>query len=246
MQVKFAYAASGITKGGEASTGVAAWAVAAPAIGRAAIVTFGQTAQSAARPAPLYQDKQNKKQVASRSKDHAQPDRCHRFVPWRTPASAILPTRAGRARTSACRKGGTFSASVLPAAQAALEIGATILAGGVRAGKEMPAAHDVPRHRIGARAALPPVSRSQDADFAQHGEARFRTLVLGAAYTASGVKKCAASIEMTKTLRAKPATHTSAGMVDFTLGAGGGSAGSAITLHGFKESARAVLDVVTL
>jgi hypothetical protein len=243
MQVKFAYAASGIRKRGEASIGVAARAVAAPTNQTAAIVSLGQTARSAARSASFEQDKQNNKQAAPRSQDHAQPDRSDRFVRWRTAASAILLTRTGRARSSACGNGGTISASALPAAQAALEIGATLLAGGVCAGKGVPSAIDARRHRVGQQAGSTPASRYLDADFARHGEARFRTLVPDTAHAVSGVKKCAASIEMPKTLKAMPATHLSAGMAIITFGACGGSLGGDITLHDVKDSACAVLDV---
>ncbi len=176
MQVKFAYAACGIRKRGEASIGVAAWAVEAPANQTAAIVSSGQTAWSAARPVARGPDKENNKQAASRSKDFAQPDRSNRFVPSRTPASAVLLTRTGRARSSARGNEGTFSASVLPAAQATLGIGATLLAGGVLAGKGMPSALDARGLRVGPRAGSTPACRYQDADFAQHGEGRFRTL----------------------------------------------------------------------
>ena len=66
MQVKFASAASSKTKGGEASIGVAAWAVAVSTNETATIVTSGQTAWLAAAPASHFPDKQNKKQVAAR------------------------------------------------------------------------------------------------------------------------------------------------------------------------------------
>ncbi|RDU94900.1 hypothetical protein DWV00_31650 [Trinickia dinghuensis] len=175
MQVKFAYAASSISRGGEASIGVAARAVAASANQTAAIVTFGQTVRSAARPASFCQDKENNMQAASRFCEHARPARSQRFVPRRTAVPASVPTRSGRVRSSARRYGGTFSAGVLPAAQAAFEIGATILAGGVRAGKGMPSPHDSRRHRVGLPAGSIPAGRHQDADLAQHGEARVRT-----------------------------------------------------------------------
>jgi hypothetical protein len=244
MQVKFAYAASGSTNGGVASIGVAAWAVAAPANQTAAIVTFGHTAQSAASSASLNQDNENNKLAAPQSSKHKRPVRQHRQVRSRTPAPAILPTRIGRARASACRHGGTFSASVLPAAQAALEIGATILAGGVRAGKGMPSAPLWRRHRVGWRADSMPAGRPQGADFAEHGEARVRTLAPVAARAVSGAKQCAASIEVLKTLKATSAAHANARRALVTLGAGGSLRDGAITLHDFKDSVRAVLDVV--
>jgi hypothetical protein len=246
MQVKFAYAAFGITKGGEASTGVVAWAVAAPANPTAAIVTFGQTARLAASLASFCRDKENNKLAASRSKRDTRPVRPHRQAPSRKPAPAILPTRIGCARASAGGYGGTFSASVLPAAQAAFEIGATILAGGVRAGKGMPSAPLWRRHHVGGLADSMPASRHQDADFAQDGEDRFRTLAPVAACAVSGAKQCAASIEVLKTLKARPAAHASARKAFATFGAGGNSRDGAITLHDFKDSVPAVLDVANV
>ena len=244
MQVKFASAASSKTKGGEASIGVAAWAVAAPANPTAAIVTFGQTARLAASLASFCQDKENNKLAASRSNTDTRPVRPHRRALSRQPALAILPARIERARASACGHGGTFSANVLPAAQAAFEIGATILAGGVRAGKGMPSAPLWRGHHVGWLADSKPASRHQDADFAQLGEARFRTLAPVAACAVSGAKKCAASMEVLKTLKAMPAAHASACKAFATFGAGGNSRDGAITLHDFKDSVRAVLDVV--
>ncbi|PMS15202.1 hypothetical protein C0Z18_28195 [Trinickia dabaoshanensis] len=244
MQVKFAYAATSNTKGGEASIGVAARAVAGPANETAAIVSLGPAGWMAACPAPLDQDKQNKKQAASRLSDHARPARSHRLVPSRTSAPAIFPTRTGRARMSTRGYGGIFSLSVLPAAQAALEIGATILAGGVRAGKGMPSALDAWRYRAGSQAGSSPACRRQEADFAPHGEARASTLVPEAALAAFDAKKCAASIETPKTLMAMTPTHASARMALITLDVRGDSRDGAITLHDFKDSVRAVLDVV--
>lgn len=244
MQVKFAYAASSITRGGEASIGVAARAAAVPANEMASIVSLEQAARLRACSAPLDQDKQNKKQAASRLSDHARPARSHRHVPSRTPASATFPTRTGRARPSTRGYGGTFSLSVLPVAQAALEIGATILAGGVHAGKGMPSALVAWRYRAGPQAGLSSARRHQDAVFAQHGEARASTLATDAAYAAFGAKKCAASIETPKTLKAMTTTHATARMAFITLGARGDSRDGAITLHDFKDSACAVLDVV--
>ena len=244
MQVKFAYAACGIRKRGEASIGVAARAVAASASQTAAILSNGQPARSAVRPAPCEQHKQNNKQAALRSKERAQPDRSNRFVPLRASAAAILLTRTTSAPWSTRGNGGTFSTSVMSAAQAMLGIEATFLAGGVCAGKGVPSALDARRYRVGSRAGSTPAYRYQDADVAQHGEVRVRTLEPDAAHVASGVKKCAASIEMSKTLKAMPAPHISAGMDIITLGARGGSLGSAIALHDFKNGACAVLDVV--
>ena len=244
MQVKFAFAASSMRKGGEASIGVAALVVAASGNRAAAIVILGRTVRSAASLASFHPDKQNKKQAAARSKQSVQPVRPYRFVPVRTPLPATLPTRTGFARQSACRNGGTFSANVLPAAQATLGIGATILAGGVRAGKGTPSALGMRRRCVGQRADCLPACRHQDADFAQHGEARFRTLVPKAARAAFDAKKCAASIEMPKTLRAMHTPHACAGTARLTLGAGGGSLGSDITLDDLKGSVRAVLDAV--
>ena len=241
MQVKFAYAASSITRGGEASIGVAARAAAVPANEMASIVSLEQAARLRACSAPLDQDKQNKRQAASRLSDHARPARSHRHVPSRTPASATFPTRTGRARPSTRGYGGTFSLSVLPVAQAALEIGATILAGGVHAGKGMPSALVAWRYRAGPQAGLSSARRHQDAVFAQHGEARASTLATDAAYAAFGAKKCAASIETPKTLKAMTTTHVTARMA---LGARGDSRDGAITLHDFKDSACAVLYVV--
>jgi hypothetical protein len=244
MQVKFAFAASRMRKGGEASIGVAAFVVAASGNRAAANVILERTARSAASLASFHPDKQNKKQAAARSKQSVQLVRPYRFVPACTPRPATPPTRTGFARQSACRNGGTFSANVLTAAQTALGIGATILAGGVRAGKGTPPALGMRRRRVGPQAGCPPACRHQDADFAQHGEARFRTLVPKAACAAFDVKKCAASIEMPKTLRAMHTPHPCAGTACLTLGVGGGSLGSDITLHDFKDSVRAVPDVV--
>jgi hypothetical protein len=239
MQVKFAYAASGITRGGEASIGIAARA-GAPVNETAANVSVGQAGWPAVRSVRLDQDKQNKKQAASRLSDHARPARSHRLMP----APAIIPNRTGRARPSTRGYGGTFSLSVLPAAQAALEIGATILAGGVRAGKGIPSALDARRYRVGLQAGSMPACRHQDAGFARYGEDGIRTLALHAACAASGAKKCAASIETPKTLKAMTPAHERAWMALITLGGHGGSRDGAITLHDFKDSACAVLDVV--
>lgn len=244
MQVKFASAASGSTKGGEASIGVAAWAVVGPTNDRAAIVTSGRIVRSAIRLAFCHPDKENKKQVASRLSGRGRPARPHRLVPYGTPVPAPLPTLIARPLSSACGSGGTFAASVLPAAQAALEIGATILAGGVRAGKEMPSALGARRYRVGLQAGSAPACRQLGVGFAQLGEGRFRTVASDAVYVAFGTKKCAASIETPHTPKAMSATHTDARQAPVTLGVQGGSRDGAITLHDFKNSVCAVLDVV--
>ena len=244
MQVKFAFAASGMTKGGEASIGVAAWAVAGPANETAAIVTSGQTVRSAVRLASFDLDKQNKKQVAARLSGRVQPARPHRCVPRGTPVPAPLPTLLARPLSSAGGSGGTFAASVLPAAQAALEIGATILAGGVDASKEIPSAPGARRCRVGLQAGSTPACRHQDADFAQLGEARFRKVASDPACAVFDIKKCAASIETPNTPKAMSPTHPGARKAPFTLGVNGGSRDGTITLHDFKDSVRAVLDVV--
>ena len=101
MQVKFASAASGFTNGGEASIGVAAWAVAMSTSERAAKVTTGQIARFAVPLASFHSDKQNKKQVAARLSGHAQPARPHRLVPRGTPRRRLSPPASnalGRAR----------------------------------------------------------------------------------------------------------------------------------------------------
>jgi hypothetical protein len=244
MQVKFASAASGITKGGEASIGVAAWAVAVSANEAAAIVTSGQAARSAVRPASFYTAKENKKQVASRLSGRVRPARPHRLVPRGTPVPAPLPTLIARPLSSAGEFGGTFSASVWPAAQATLEIGVTILAGGVYAGKEMPSALDARRCRVGLQAGSAPACRHPDADFAQFGEGRVRKVASNAVHAGFGIKKCAASIETPNTPKAMSTTHTGARTAPFTLGGHGGSRDGDITPHDFKDSGCAVLDVV--
>ena len=244
MQVKFASAASSKTKGGEASIGVAAWAVAVSTNETATIVTSGQTAWLAAAPASHFPDKQNKKQVAARLSGCARPARLHRLVRGSTPASAILPIRSERSESSACAIGGKFSTSVCSATQAALEIGATILAGGVRAGKEMSSAPGARRDRVGLQAGSMPACRHQDAGFAQLGEGRFRTVASDAVHAALDTKQCAASIEAPNMPKAMITPHTRARPALITLGVQGGSRDGDITLHDFKDSVRAVLDVV--
>ncbi len=251
MQVKFASAASSITWGGEASIGVAARAAAASTSKTATIVTFERTVRLAGRSAPVDQDNENKKQAASRSDRHARPARLHRVVSSRTAAQATLPTRIGRARSSACRYGGTFSASVLPATQAALEIGAKILVGGVHARKVMSSALAALRHRTGAQAGSMPAHRRQDADFAQHGEARSRTqapvaapFAIDADHAAPDAQKCADSIESPKRQETMSSTCASTRPGPIASRAEGGSQEGAITLHDFKDSLHAVLDAV--
>jgi hypothetical protein len=244
MQVKFASAASDITKGGEASIGVAAWAVAMSTNEAAAIVTSGQTARSAVGFASSFPDKENKKQVASRLSGRAQPARPHRLVPHGTPVPVPLPTLVARPISSERGFGGTFSASVLPAAQAALEIGATILAGGVHAGKEIPSALDARRYRVGLQAGLTPACRHQDGDFAQLGEGRVRKMASDAVHAVFDIKQCAASIETPNTPKAMSTTHASARKARIAFSVHGGSRDGAITLHDFNDSVRAVLDVV--
>ncbi len=181
MQVKFAYAALSITRGGEASIGVAAWAAAASVKETAAIVTLEQTVLSTVRSAPFDQHNENKMQAASRGSRPARPVRPPRSVPMRTAVLATLPTRIGRAPPSACRYGGRFLASVF---------------------------------------------------------------AFGAADAAPGAKKCADSIETPKTLKAMSTACASARQGPIALCVPSGSQEGAITLHDFKDSLRAVLDVV--
>lgn len=250
MQVKFAYAASR-SRGGEASIGDAARAVAAPRSETAAFVPLGRAVRLTVRSAPIDQDNENKKQAASRFIKHARPARLLRSARWREAASATLSIRIERARPSARRLSGTFSASVLPATQAALEIGATILAGGVRARKVASSALDAQRRRAGLQGGSIPACRRPDPDFAQHGEARPRTLApvaapfaLDAGWLASGAKQCANSIETLESHKAMPTAGASARLGGVAVCAEGGSQEGAITLHDFKDSERAVLDVV--
>jgi len=251
MQVKFAYAASSITRGGGASIGVAAWAVAASVKETAAIVTLEQAVLSTVRSAPFDQHNENKMQAASRWSRPARPVRPPRSVPMCTAGLAALPTRIGRAPPSARSDGGRFSASVLPVTQAALEIGATILAGGVHARKVTSQARGAQRRRAGPQACSMPVCRRWDADFAQYGEACPSTqapvaapFALGAADAAPGAKQCADSIETPKTLKAMSTACASVRRGPIARCAPGGSQEGAITLHDFKDSLRAVLDVV--
>lgn len=251
MQVKFASAASSMTWGGEASIGVAARAAAAPTSETATIFTLKRTVRLAGRSAPFDQDNENMQQAAARSNRHARPARLHRVVSLRTAARTTLPTRIGRARSSACRYGGTFLASVLPATQAALEIGAKILVGGVHARKVMSSALVARRHRAGARAGSMPACRRQDADFAQHGEGRSRTqapvaapFAIDAARAAPDAQKCADSIEAPKRLETMSSACASTRPGPVASRAEGGSQEGAITLHDFKDSLHAVLDVV--
>ncbi|WP_206953687.1 hypothetical protein [Trinickia acidisoli] len=135
---------------------------------------------------------------------------------------------------------------MLPAAQAALEIAATILAGGMRAGKGMPSALSVQRwHRVDAQAGSTPACRHQDADFVQHDEARSRMWAPDAASVVfDAKKKCADSIETPMTPKTMSTACASARPTPIALCADGGSRAGAITLHDFKDSVRAVLDVV--
>lgn len=251
MQVKFAYAASSKTRGGEASIGDAARAVAAPASETAAIATLESIQGWAVESAPFDQEKKNKMRAASRSDRRARPP-CRRSMSLsRMRALAILPSRIGRTRPSARRYGRTFSASVLPAAQATLEIGATILAGGVRARKVTSPALDAPLRRAGLQAASAAACRRPDADFARHGEASTRTLAsvaaplaFDAARAAPSAKKCADSSETPKMQKAMSTARASERRGAIAFGGDGGSQESAITLHDFKDGACAVLDVV--
>lgn len=249
MQVKFAYAASSKTRGGEASIGDAARAVAAPTSETAAIATLESIQGWAVESAPFVQEKKNKLRAASRSDRRARPP-CRRSMS-RARAPALLPTRIGRARPSARRYGRIFSASVLPAAQATLEIGATILAGGVRARKVTSPALDAPLRRAGLQAASAAACRRPDADFVRHGEASTRILAsvaaplaFDAASAASIAKKCADSSETPKMQKAMSTARASERRGAIAFGGDGGSQKSAITLHDFKDGARAVLDVV--
>ena len=251
MQVKFAYAASGMTRGGEASIGVAARVAAAPTRETAAIVTLEHIVRSAVRFTPFDQHNENKKQAASRSTRHARPARPHRAALPRAAAWAILPTRIGRARSSACRYGGTFLASMLPAAQAALEIGAKILAGGVHARKVTSSALGARRRRVGLQAGSMPACRRPDADFVQYGDARSRTpapvaasFALGAVCMAPDAKQYADSIETSETPEAMPTACASTRPGLIASRVADGSQEGAITLHDFKDSLHAVLDVV--
>lgn len=251
MQVKFAYAASSMTRGGEASIGDAARAVAAPASETAAIATLESIQGWVVESAPFDQEKKNKMQAASRSDRRVRPPRRRSISLSRVMPPALPPTRIGRARPSARRYGGIFSASVLPAAQAMLEIGATILAGGVRARKVTSSALDAPLRRAGWQAASAAACRRPDADFAQHGEASARTLAsvaatlaFDAARAAPSAKKCADSSETPKMQKAMSTACASVRRDAIAFGGDGGSQEGAITLHDFKDGARAVLDVV--
>jgi hypothetical protein len=95
MQVKFAYAASGITRGGEASIGVAARAVATSIAETVAIGTQQQSVLPTRRSAPFSCDRHHEKktQAASRGSRPARPVRLSRSVPMRTAVLAMLPTR---------------------------------------------------------------------------------------------------------------------------------------------------------
>jgi len=249
MQVKFAYAASSM-RGGEASIGVAARAVAAPRSETAAFLPSGRTVRLTVRFALFDQDNKNKKQAASRFIEHARPARLPRSVHWRE-AAATLSIRIGRARPSARRLSGKLSKRVLPGTQAALEIGATILAGGVRARKVASSALDAQRRRAGPQVGSIPAGRRRELDFAQVGEDRPRTLApaaapfaLDAGWVASGAKQCADSIETLEAHEARSAAHVSAWLDSIALCAEGGSQEGAITPHDFKDSEHAVLDVV--
>jgi hypothetical protein len=250
MQVKFAYAASSM-RGGEASIGVAARAVAAPRCETVAFVLSGRAARLTVRFALFDQDNENKKQAAARFIEYAQPARRPRSVHWREAATTTLSLRIGRARPSACRLSGKLSKRVLPGSQAALEIGATILVGGVRARKVASSALDAQRRRAGLQVGSIPACRRPELDFAQVGEDRPRTLALAAApfaldagWVASGAKQCADSIEMLEAHKARSTAHVSACLGNLAVCAEGGSQEGAITLHDFKDSQHAVLDVV--
>ena len=251
MQVKFAYAASSMTRGGEASIGDAARVAAAPASETAAIATLESIQGWAVEPAPFDQEKKNKVQTASRSDRRARPPRRRSTSLSRVRPPALPPTRIGRAWPSARGYGGTFSASVWPAAQAMLEIGATILAGDVRARKVTSSALDAPLRRVGLQAASAAACRRLDADFAQHGEASARTsasvaapLAFDAARAAPSAKKCADSSETPKMQTAMSTARASVRRGAIAFGGDGGSQEGAITLHDFKDGACAVLDVV--
>lgn len=251
MQDKFAYAASSMTRGGEASIGDAAWAVAAPASETAVVAPLESFQGRPIESAPFDQDRKNKMQAASRSDRRARSPRRRSTSLSRAMVPVFLPTRIERARPSARRYGGTFSARVLPAAQATLEIGATILAGGVRARKVTSSALDAPLRRAGLQAASAAACRRLDADFAQHGEASARTLAsvaaplaFDAARAAPSAKQCADSSETPKMQKAMSTACASMRQDAIAFGGGGGSQEGAITLHDFKDGARAVLDVV--
>jgi hypothetical protein len=238
-------------RGGEASIGDAARAVAAPTSETAAFVPQGRTVRLTVCSAPFDQDNENKKQAASRFIEHARPARLHRGAQPRAAASATLSTRIGRARPSARRSSGTFTASVWPGTQAALEIGATILAGGVRARKAMSSALDARRPHDGLQVGSIPACRRPDAGFAQDGEVGTRTLApvaapfaLDAGRVASGAKQCADSMETLERQNARFTARASARCDSVAVCVEGDSQEGAITLHDFKDSERAVLDVV--
>lgn len=250
MQVKFAYAASSM-RGGEASIGVAARAVAAPRSETAACVPSGRTVRVAVRFALFDQENKNNKQPASRFIKHARPARLPRNTHWREAAATTLSIRIGRARPSARRLSGKMSKRVLPGTQAALEIGATILAGGVRARKVASSALDAQRRRAGLQVGSIPAGCRADPDVAQVGEVRPRTLApaaapfaLDAGWVASGAKQCADSIETLEAHKARSRARVSAQRGGIAVCAEGGSQEGAITLHDFKDSEPAVLDVV--
>jgi hypothetical protein len=238
-------------RGGEASIGVAARAVAAPKSETAVFVPLGRALRLTVRCAFFDQDNENKKQAAARFIEHAQPARLPSSVLWREAATTTLSIRIGRARPSARRLSGKLSKRVLPGTQAALEIGATILAGGVRARKVASSALDAQRRRAGLQVGSIPAGRRRELGFAQIGEDRPRTLApaaapfaLDAGWVASGAKQCADSIETLEAHQARDRAHVSACLGNLAVCAEGGSQEGAITLHDFKDSEHAVLDVV--
>jgi hypothetical protein len=140
---------------------------------------------------------------------------------------------------------------VLPAAQATLEIGAKILAGGVHARRVMSSALGACRHRVGVRAGSMPACRRPDADFAQHGEARSGTqapvaapFAVGAACAAPDALECADSFGAPEMREAMSTACASARPGPIAARVDDGSQEGAITLHDVKDRHHAVLDVV--
>jgi hypothetical protein len=251
MQVKFAYAATSKASDGEASTGNAAEAAAVSA-DDATFVNPEHAAPLAAICAPFDKDNENGTPTASRFNKDAQPRGTRGGALRSATALAAIPTRIERVQRNANKYGGTISASVLPARQAALEIGAKILAGdGVRAGKVVDSALRAGRHRVSLRAGSALATQRQDADFVKHCDGRSRTPVriympfaFDAARAAADALERADSIETSKMPEVTQASRERAQLGPVAFGGNGDSKEGAITLHDFKDSAKAVLDVV--
>jgi branched-chain amino acid transport system substrate-binding protein len=249
MQVKFASAAISKASVGEASTGGAAASAAASA-GRATIVPPGQAALRAAIRGLFKKHNEKMTPMASRFNKDTQP--CGARSLTRTRALAAIACRRERVQRSAGTYERIMSANMWSARQAALEIGAKILAGnGVRAGKVMDSAYCVVRHRVSSRAASTLAMQRQDADFEMPCEARFRMqvrihapFVFDTARAVTDALKRADSVETPKLPETTQASREGAQPGPVILGGNGVSKEGAATLHDFKDSAGAVLDVV--